>query len=320
MDSVEAEYSLTSLGNFHSPDNGFCVLTVKARGHREPVTVVGCAATAAGVDHRDRPRASTSNLRSGMIRGIGRVCAHELEQAFNDKPLDLIETESERLREVPASARSAPGESPTRGPSREPSARSWCSLHQHGASTARGASPRDLRQRRGRGHQREPYRLARAIRGDRVQARRHDRDEAGRREGGDHPGTCRHRLRARRGDEGTLRTARRRAPPAGGRAARRSTNLVRTALDLEQVVCGKGESCVAVEHVLHRDAAPARGSDAERQVEAPHPPSGVVPGLRRELEHLLNETVDAGVTPFIWLRQFARGAIPLTPTGCLTAA
>ena len=29
---------------FHNPENGFCVLRVKARGHRELVTVVGHAA------------------------------------------------------------------------------------------------------------------------------------------------------------------------------------------------------------------------------------------------------------------------------------
>lgn len=137
MDRVEAEYSLTSLGNFHSPDNGFWALTVKTRGHREPVTVVGCAATAAGVGSPRPAKGIEKYLRSGMIRGIRRVYALKLEQTFNDKALDVIETEPERLREVPASARSAPGESPTRGPSRTPSARSWCSQHEHGASTVR---------------------------------------------------------------------------------------------------------------------------------------------------------------------------------------
>ncbi len=34
---------------------------------------------------------------------------------------------------------------------------------------------------------------------------------------------------------------------------------------------------------------------------SPHPPSGVLPGLRRELEHLRNETV-------VWLRQFEPGS------------
>ena len=32
---------------FHGEDSGFCVLRVKARGHRELVTVVGHAATVA---------------------------------------------------------------------------------------------------------------------------------------------------------------------------------------------------------------------------------------------------------------------------------
>ena len=32
------------------------------------------------------------------------------------------------------------------------------------------------------------------------------------------------------------------------------------------------------------------------------------PGLRRDLEHLLEETVDAGVTRFVWLRQFEPGS------------
>ena len=30
---------------FHNPDNGFCVLRIKARGQRELITVVGHAAT-----------------------------------------------------------------------------------------------------------------------------------------------------------------------------------------------------------------------------------------------------------------------------------
>ena len=30
---------------FHNPDSGFCVLRIKARGHRDLVTVVGHAAT-----------------------------------------------------------------------------------------------------------------------------------------------------------------------------------------------------------------------------------------------------------------------------------
>ena len=43
--------------------------------------------------------------------------------------------------------------------------------------------------------------------------------------------------------------------------------------------------------------------DAERRIEA-RIAERVPPGLRRDLEHLLEETVDAGVTRFVWLRQF----------------
>jgi exodeoxyribonuclease V alpha subunit len=86
---------------FHNDDNGFCVLRIKARGHRELITVVGHAAaisagewvTASGEwinDHTHgqqfkarfmRTSAPTSidgiekYLGSGMIRGIGPVYA-----------------------------------------------------------------------------------------------------------------------------------------------------------------------------------------------------------------------------------------------------
>ncbi len=39
---------------FHNPENGFCVLRIKARGHRDMITVVGHAAVhiRRGMDHR----------------------------------------------------------------------------------------------------------------------------------------------------------------------------------------------------------------------------------------------------------------------------
>ena len=46
--------------------------------------------------------------------------------------------------------------------------------------------------------------------------------------------------------------------------------------------------------------------DAERRIEA-RIAERVPPGLRRDLEYLLEETVDAGVTRFVWLRQFEPG-------------
>ena len=111
---------------FHNPANGFCVLRIKARGHRELVTVVGHAAeisagewiTVSGKWHNDREhglqfkaaflRASAPTtaegiekyLGSGMIRGIGPVYAKKMVKAFGEKVFDIIEAEPDRLREV----------------------------------------------------------------------------------------------------------------------------------------------------------------------------------------------------------------------------
>ena len=110
---------------FHNDDSGFCVLRIKARGHRELVTVIGHAAvisagewiTASGEWINDRTHGQqfkakflkTSEptsldgiekyLGSGMIRGIGPVYAKKLVRAF-EKVFDTIEAEPERLREV----------------------------------------------------------------------------------------------------------------------------------------------------------------------------------------------------------------------------
>ena len=46
--------------------------------------------------------------------------------------------------------------------------------------------------------------------------------------------------------------------------------------------------------------------DAERRIEA-RIAERAPPWLRRDLEHLLEETADAGVTRFVWLRQFEPG-------------
>src|SRR3954453_4453531 len=106
---------------YQNADNGFCVIRVKARGHRELVTVVGHAAvisagewiTASGEWVNDRTHGQqyrakflkTSEptsldriekyLGSGMIRGIGPVYAKKLVRAFGEKVLDTIEAEPE---------------------------------------------------------------------------------------------------------------------------------------------------------------------------------------------------------------------------------
>ncbi|MCF3947839.1 SF1B family DNA helicase RecD2 [Acidiphilium iwatense] len=111
---------------FHNAETGFCVLRVKARGHRDLLTIVGHAAaitagewiTASGDWVNDRTHgpqfkarflktaAPTSRegieryLGSGMIRGIGPVYAKKLVRGFGEAVFDIIEGSPERLRDV----------------------------------------------------------------------------------------------------------------------------------------------------------------------------------------------------------------------------
>ena len=111
---------------FHNAENGFCVLRIKARGHRDLVTVVGHAAmisagewiTASGEWVNDRTHGQQFKARfmrtsapssiegiekylsSGMIRGIGLVYAKKMVRAFGEKVFDIIEAQPDRLREV----------------------------------------------------------------------------------------------------------------------------------------------------------------------------------------------------------------------------
>ena len=111
---------------FHNPENGFCVLRVKARGQKDLITVVAHAAMIAagefvqlaGTWVNDRThglqfRASFLKasppttlegieryLGSGMIPGIGAVYAKRLVRGFGETVFDLIEQQPDRLREV----------------------------------------------------------------------------------------------------------------------------------------------------------------------------------------------------------------------------
>src|SRR5450759_4659288 len=124
--SREVLAGLVERVTYHNDVNGYCVLRIKARGHRELVTVVGHAAvisagewiTASGEWVNDRTYGQQYRARflktseptsldgiekylgSGMIRGIGPVYAKKLVRAFGEKVFDTIEAEPERLREV----------------------------------------------------------------------------------------------------------------------------------------------------------------------------------------------------------------------------
>jgi exodeoxyribonuclease V alpha subunit len=177
---------------FQNADNGFCVLRVKARSHRDLVTVIGHAATISAGEwvtasgewvndfthgkqfkaHFLRCSAPTSidgiekYLGSGMIRGVGPVYARKLVRAFGEAVFDIIEAEPDRLKEVT-------GIGPVRA---KRITAAWAEqkivreimvfLHSHGVGTARavriyktyGADAVQVMTD-------NPYRLARDIRG-----------------------------------------------------------------------------------------------------------------------------------------------------------
>ncbi|MYA89491.1 MAG: AAA family ATPase [Boseongicola sp. SB0662_bin_57] len=164
-DTAQAEVlsGLVERVAFHSSGSGFCVLRVKARGHRDAVTVVGNAAmisagewvSASGSWNNDRNHSLQFRARflkasapttlegmqkylgSGMIRGIGPVYAERLVRHFGKDVLDIIEANPGRLREVE-------GIGPVRA---DKITASWSDqkivreimvfLHQHGVGTAR---------------------------------------------------------------------------------------------------------------------------------------------------------------------------------------
>lgn len=148
---------------FFSEETGFAVLRVKAKGHRDLVTVVGSLAsvsagewlTAEGRWLRDREHglqfkaetltASSPTTRegiekylgSGMVKGIGPVYAKKLVARFGEQIFDIIDQFSARLEEVDGI-----------GPSRRKRIKeAWAEqrfireimvfLHSHGVSTSR---------------------------------------------------------------------------------------------------------------------------------------------------------------------------------------
>jgi len=177
---------------FHNPENGFCVLRVKARGHRDLVTTVGHAAmisagewiTASGTWTNDRNhglqfkaqflRSSAPStvdgiekyLGSGMIRGIGPVYAQRLVKMFGKDVFDIIEEAPERLREVEGIGPVRAAKITAGWADQKVIREIMVFLHQHGVGTARAVRifktyGTDAIQVMSE----NPYRLARDIRG-----------------------------------------------------------------------------------------------------------------------------------------------------------
>ena len=160
---AESLSGLVERVTFFNDDNGFAVLKVKTKGHRDHVTVIGSLpsvsagewVTAQGRWIQDREfglqfRAEMLNstapttregiekyLGSGMVKGIGPVYAKKLVERFGEQIFTVIETESARLEELD-------GIGPKR---RKRIKEAWAEqkvirqimlfLHSHGVSTSR---------------------------------------------------------------------------------------------------------------------------------------------------------------------------------------
>jgi exodeoxyribonuclease V alpha subunit len=111
---------------FFNEENGWAVLKIKAKGHRDQVTVIGSLpsvsagewVTAEGRWIQDREfglqfKAEMLNstapttkegiekyLGSGMVKGIGPIYAKKLVATFGESIFDVIETQSARLEDV----------------------------------------------------------------------------------------------------------------------------------------------------------------------------------------------------------------------------
>jgi exodeoxyribonuclease V alpha subunit len=177
---------------FHSAESGFCVLRIKARGHRDLVTVVGHAAeisagewvTVSGTwvnsrEHGQQFKAAflkasapttaegiEKYLGSGMIRGIGPIYASKLVGAFGAEVYEVIEQAPERLREVPGIGKVRAGRIAQAWADQKVVREIMVFLHSHGVGTARAVRifktyGNDAVQVMAE----NPYRLARDIRG-----------------------------------------------------------------------------------------------------------------------------------------------------------
>ena len=108
---------------YHNPENGFCVLRVKVKNHKELVTVTGSVPSVSvgeyikcsGIWYNDRNHGKQFKadflkalppdtlegiekyLGSGLIKGIGAHFAKKLVTAFGDQVFDVIEHKPELL-------------------------------------------------------------------------------------------------------------------------------------------------------------------------------------------------------------------------------
>jgi exodeoxyribonuclease V alpha subunit len=162
---AESLSGLVERVTFFNEENGFCILKVKVKGHRDLVTILGSLPSvnagewlnAEGAWERNRefgPQFRAAHivssppttiegiekyLASGMVKGIGPVYAKKLVAKFGDRIFDVIETKSASLETVDGV-----------GPKRRKLIKdAWAEqkvvreimvfLHSHGVSTSRAA-------------------------------------------------------------------------------------------------------------------------------------------------------------------------------------
>lgn len=148
---------------YHSPDNGFCVLKVKAKGHKDLVAVLGHSPdisageyiTASGLfetsrDHGRQFKAEwlkvttptslegiTKFLGSGMVKGLGPVYAGRLVDKFGENVFDIIEQNPEKLLEVEGIGKIRKDKIANGWTERKAIKDIMVFLHGHGVSTSR---------------------------------------------------------------------------------------------------------------------------------------------------------------------------------------
>ncbi len=190
--ATESLAGLIERVTYHNPDAGFCVLQLKAPGHKDLVSVVGHASTVTPGEYVEgtgqwsidrqygrqfradtlrlspptTPAGIEKYLGSGLVKGVGPVYAHRLVARFGPEVFTIIESAPDRLQEVPGI-----------GPGRaQRILQGWRDqrtirdimvfLHGHGVSTAQAVRIfkvyGDAAIQR---VQENPYRLARDIRG-----------------------------------------------------------------------------------------------------------------------------------------------------------
>jgi exodeoxyribonuclease V alpha subunit len=111
---------------YHNPENGYCVVKIKARNHRDLVTIVGHSSAISAGEYVQASGSWVNNkihgpqfkaqflkasaptteegiekyLASGLIKGIGPVYAKKLVQAFKSSVFEVIEEKPEELKKI----------------------------------------------------------------------------------------------------------------------------------------------------------------------------------------------------------------------------